>query len=718
MPTNKNYNDEINTNKKDSDYNTFNNNININNQITQRAKSNRNTNTNLNNNVTNKQIQNNSNNINFIKSISNILSNINNINNINNNNISINSIQNNKNNVNISIGKNNLSINYLMNQSSDREKNSDKKIKNKINNNSKDKKVSSRKKYIDVINYHTEIEMDKNDRKKRMEKEVEKEGEKENILKEIEYNNLLEQIKIQKEIQKIKETENEIRQRNILRGIMYPPLINSDLSNKLNNNDNKSKNNNNNNNNERIKTEEVKSKYIKIKNNTTRVNPINLIPTSIKKTKTNRLEIKKSKNNKSIDNFIKKDKKNTSYLKANEPISTKKSKYGIPIYTSMNRDIRTKTPLMREKSNTHFKNDINDNYNYYYYKNSNRVKKKIISEKQNSVGYIRTSKSSKSNSNINILLNPNIIDSYRIKNKIIRKNIVNYKNGSPFTKLRPSSATSKRIQDFDNKNNNNNINDILNSNYIQTTQENKKSYQNISYCCLDNIDINKPKKKTKTLGNNSSTNLIFKDLIPNNKIKNIKHKSTYINNNIYYNEKFPTTVDNNDVNDHIGQKRLIINNYNKVKKGGNSYEKNIKKINNKVRHYTYKRSCDEKRIKERKKRDIMSNRDLTEPELMMILNPIKIKESYRNNSGKKDLNISLNDNISANVFLKQIKQVKGMSNNNPRLNQYYTNSMNNININNIGNIEKNNSPQIYNNYYSINNVGNAKIPVKVINVFN
>jgi hypothetical protein len=315
-------------------------------------------------------------------------------------------------------------------------------------------------------------------------------------------------------------------------------------------------------------------------------------------------------------------------------------------------------------------------------------------------------------------LNQNIIDSYGQKNKIIKKNFDNYKKGSPFTKLRPSSVTSKRIQDFSNIKNNKNIDNIFNSNYIQTTQENKKSFQNISDYYLDNIDNNKPKKKVKGLGTNSSTNLNFRDLIPNNKVKNIKHKSNYINNNIYYNEKFPTTVDNNDRNDNIGKKKIIIENYNKIKKGGSSYEKNIKKVNNKVRHYTYKRSCDEKRIKERKNRDIISNRDLTEPELMMILNPIKIKESYRNASGKKGLNITLNDNVNANAFLKQIKQVKGLVNNNPRLNQYYTNSMNNININNIGNFEKNNAPQIYNNYYSINNVGNTKIPVKVINVFN
>ena len=720
LPTSKNYNDEnINNNVKNSDFNSFNS-INISNQITQRVNSNKSTNS-INKNTMNKSVPNNSNNNNFIKNISNILSNINNI------NSNSNSIQHNKNNVNGNSGKNNLSINYLINQSSEREKNIEKKIKNNVNNNnnSKDKKLT-KKNYNDIINYHTENEVEKNEKKKKIEKEI--------LLKEIEYNKLLEQLKIQKEIHKIKESENDICQRNFVKEIISVPHASSDLSNKLTNNNNNSSNKKNNN--DRIKTEELKTKFVKIKHNSNRGNPIDLIPTSIKKTKTNRLEINKLKNNKSIDK-----EKNYSYLKLNEPVSTKKSKYGIPIYTSINRENRTKTPLIRDKNNTHFKNDINDNYNYYYYKNYNRLKKKELSEHQKSVGYLRTNpkaniteindinntnnynykntKSSKSNSNININLNPSIMESYRIKNKIIKKNIDVYKKIPQYTKIRPSSATSKRVQDYNDKNNNN-INDILNSNYIQTTQENKNIHQNISYYYLDNINNNKAKKKIKIIGNNSSTNLIFKDLIPNNKVKNIKHKSTYTNNNnIYYNEKFPTTVDNND---NISQKKLIIDNYNKIKKSGNSYEKNIKKINNKVRHYTYKRSCDEKRIKERKKREILSNRDLTEPELMMILNPIKIKDNYRNSSNKKGLNVSLNDNISPNAFLKQIKLVKGIPNNNPRLNQYYANntnsSNNNININNIGNNEKSNGPQIYNNFYSINNVGNTKIPVKVINVFN
>ena len=102
---------------------------------------------------------------------------------------------------------------------------------------------------------------------------------------------------------------------------------------------------------------------------------------------------------------------------------------------------------------------------------------------------------------------------------------------------------------------------------------------------------------------------------------------------------------------------------------------------------------------------------------MMILNPIKIKENYKNNN----LNFTtLNENINQNQFLTKIKQLKnsGSSNPNPSSNQYYSNNINNVNNNR--NIESNNinGPQIFNNFYSINNIGNCKIPVKVINVFN
>ena len=121
---------------------------------------------------------------------------------------------------------------------------------------------------------------------------------------------------------------------------------------------------------------------------------------------------------------------------------------------------------------------------------------------------------------------------------------------------------------------------------------------------------------------------------------------------------------------------------------------------------------------EKIKREMMPNRDLTEPEILMFFNPTKNKENIRNNNKKKSLNISLNDNIGPNNFLKHIKQMKPAQTNNIRLsNQYYLNNINNS-INNVRKIERNKGAQIFNNFYSISNMGNSKIPVKVINVFN
>ena len=655
LPTNKNYNDETN-----SEFNNIN-------QLSTRNNTNKSS-TNIVRNPNN-----NFNNNNFIKNISNILSKINNTNPIQHN-IKINNTEN--------IGKNALSIDHLINQSSsEREKFSEKKIKN--NNSSKDKK-SNRKNYNDIINYYTENEEEKNRKRKRS--------------KDIEYAKLLEQMKIQKEIQQIKDIENKIRQKAHLREILYTPNINTDLSIK--------KNNSNFNKKERIKTEEVKTNYIKIKQNSHRCNPLDLIPTSsIKKARSNRLELKNMKSNKIIDS-MKSNKnikcKNNSYLKINGIKSLKKSRHGIPIYTYVKKE-RNKTPISSDKNNSRLKSDIygndNDNYNYYYYKNCQRLKTKEYSEHQKSVGFLginpnenksdldelssildlKNSRSSKSN----IVLN----------SKIIKKDINSKRKGTFITKIRPISASSRRKKFLNNVNMGKNI-DI--KNFITTECCSKKDYEQ------------------------SSFNLGLNELIPYNKntTKSIKHKYTYNSNNTnnsynYFNEKYPSNIinKNKDFLTKINHKKISIEN-SKNNKGDYSYEKNVKKLNNKVRHYTFKRSYDEKVIRSRKKKDLISNRDLTEPELMMISNPIKIKDSYRNNSNNKNMNITLNDNLNQNIFLKQIKQSKGLNDFYPKVNQYYSNNTNNIGL------EKNNGPQIFNNFYSINNVGNAKIPVKVINVYN
>ena len=79
------------------------------------------------------------------------------------------------------------------------------------------------------------------------------------------------------------------------------------------------------------------------------------------------------------------------------------------------------------------------------------------------------------------------------------------------------------------------------------------------------------------------------------------------------------------------------------------------------------------------------------------------------------MNLSLNDNIGPNTFLKHIRNNQHLNTNNTKLNnQFY---INNINNSIIKTLERNKGAQIYNNFYSINNIGNSNIPVKVINVY-
>jgi hypothetical protein len=87
-------------------------------------------------------------------------------------------------------------------------------------------------------------------------------------------------------------------------------------------------------------------------------------------------------------------------------------------------------------------------------------------------------------------------------------------------------------------------------------------------------------------------------------------------------------------------------------------------------------------------------------------------EFFPFDSIKKSLNLSLNDNIAPNNFLKHIRRSQYINTNNIKLNQLYTNNNNNKYF------ERNKGTHIYNNFYSINNIGSSNAPVKVINVYN
>ena len=504
-----------------------------------------------------------------------------------------------------------------------------------------------------------------------------------------------------------------------------------------------------------------------------KINPIQSIPISIKRTSTCRQNV--SKLNNDIDNFKDKEKliynkrnlknknsKNYSYLKIEESkaMNKYKYKYNNPFNSNSITEIRSKTPMTFDKNanrNNRINSDIYNNYNYYI-NHYNRNKHNENSEHQKSVGYLRNNiktsiftdkdnndiykyfinskvhKCSKSISDINANINKK-----KIKEELIKKQIISNKKDIN-NRQRPISALlSKRIKDFNNLNNNRSIITSLNHNNIMRDNFDKKLNMvrnSHLYYYLDinnnsNSKFNYNFNNSKSNNNRSTMNINYdydKFILKDN-YSPIKHINSCNNNKFYkFNnkncyEKIPTTIDGNNYNinhkncRNINHRKLVINNSESLRnrKIVNINEKNIRKIN-KVRNYTNKRIYDDKSIKQKIKREIITNRDLTEPELLMIFNPIKCKENIRNNNNKKkNLNISLNDNIGQNNFLKHIRHSKnGISNtNNIRINnQYYSNNINNS-INNIRNYERNRGQQLFNNYYSINNNGKSKVPVKV-----
>ena len=214
----------------------------------------------------------------------------------------------------------------------------------------------------------------------------------------------------------------------------------------------------------------------------------------------------------------------------------------------------------------------------------------------------------------------------------------------------------------------------------------------------------------------------------NNYDKNITELNLDIENNIKNN--YLKNISNNDfMNNGEDRINVLINKYNKKNINFNSYNPNNRiiverpstttnsnKYNNNplgippkkiIKNQTNKMlSRDKNNLN--KKRIVNKNlieRDMTEPELLKMINPIKvggIKKDYQ-----KNINISLNT-PEQNAFLhhkKANKMIRFNNNNNPKYNQYYTN-----------NIEQNN-PQIFNNFVSINNLVTPGFLVELLNAF-
>ena len=267
------------------------------------------------------------------------------------------------------------------------------------------------------------------------------------------------------------------------------------------------------------------------------------------------------------------------------------------------------------------------------------------------------------------------------------KNInIKRKNNYKYNKERALSATPNKRNPRLNPNlYDNNSNAI---NYQKNYNINKDSYaykvtQKNNYKYIHDLENNQISRPITSVGNDYHRK--NKNINSKSKKKNYVKKDIYSNN---HNNK-------NNICNKINQQYM-------------------RKLNV-MRPNSCKNSCHENNIYfERKNNSRRYDPDITEPELLMMVNPIKIKDNYKY-SQKNSLNITLNNNNAENPnsFLHYIKA------NNPNL-KINTNGkdINNIEWNNIqiNSTGKYNHLKMFKNIH-INNNRNMDEPIKVIKNF-
>ena len=370
-----------------------------------------------------------------------------------------------------------------------------------------------------------------------------------------------------------------------------------------------------------------------------------------------------------FENSIKRDKK---VLCLNKPMTTKRTTKKI---NYLPRDI---TPKKESKKNINKTEIISsmDHKPFYPIKKKNMYKKNFTSINRER--------------NQNLLSRPN--DSSPFQNYYT--NINNSNNGLYLNNIKKQNYSKKLTNDFNqrplsvtpsNKNdqikNNLNKENLLDKNYteINLDIENENNTYNNN---LDNY---------KEYTSNRET--MIKMLNKNSNKKVINFDSYNINNS--YNIERPLTTTNNSKKNKISQALDVI-----------PYElKNPKKIIN----YPYNKIKSREKQSINNKRNVnkkLIDRDMTEPELLKMMNPIKLNDSKK--EYQRTANISLNSPEQNNTFLRQQKgnkMIRFNTNNDPRYNQYYLNNTNQ------------NNPQIFNNFVSINNLVTPNFPVKLLDVF-
>ena len=356
------------------------------------------------------------------------------------------------------------------------------------------------------------------------------------------------------------------------------------------------------------------------------------------------------------------------------------------------------------------------------------------------------------------------INSNNNKKKLSRKN---NKSESRLSNINHSQL----IKNNKNINNNKNTNSLLNLNCMTTPEEEKPKYDKINpkskkvdneFWERKNVKITNSNIKKKSNSHKShfhSNNERALSATPNKRNPRL-NPNLYDNNSNcnHYQKKIFKNYDNYINKDSYAYKITKKNNYRylhelennqqtrPITSVGNEYNKISNNINNKKKNYIKKdiynyelknnfcskinnqnirkinairpNSCKihthENNIYfERRKNYRKYNPDITEPELLMMVNPIKIRDNYKN-SQKNSLNITVNNNIvNQNIFLNHIKSGHSNMNTNGNILDNNDKNQGQMNMNN-----KYNHLQIFKNLYLNNERNNNDEPIKVINIFN
>ena len=349
-------------------------------------------------------------------------------------------------------------------------------------------------------------------------------------------------------------------------------------------------------------------------------------------------------------------------------------------------------------------------------------------------------KTNKSLTRIKIINNSQLVDKNKSNNNIFNNN--HNKNTNSFLNINCMTSPEEEKPKYDKINNKKSQNKKIDNEFweiknlkIKNSNKTKKNAPN-SYYSSNNeralsitpVKIN-PKLNPDLYDNNSNSNHYQKKIFKN--YENYINKDSYAykitkkNNYRYLHESEsglqtrPVTSLGNEYNkiNNINYKKKhyikkdIYNNELKGNFCSKIYHQNIRKLNV-VRPNSCKLNGHENNLYiERRKNFRRYNPDITDPELLMMVNPIKIRDNYKN-SQKNSLNLTVNNNIvNQNIFINHLKH--GNNNKKPNNKENKEKNKGQMNINN-----KYNHLQIMKNLYMNNDRINNDEPIKVINIFN